>query len=135
MTEIVGSLIFDSWIQETPELRAPALADRHLIYEGGGVILDLLLKKQPDGACLHVGGQVLPQDDSINTVSDVRVLMEQGTHRSYTHTNALGEFAFHAIPNGTFDLSITLKDRRFLVRGLSNKEPRMWRVVPSMGRG
>jgi hypothetical protein len=64
------------------------------------------------------------------------VCIKQGRHRSYTHTNALGEFAFHSVPNGTVDLSITFGTRRFIVRGLSNKEPRMWRVVPSMsGRG
>lgn len=136
MTDIIASLVYDSWTEPIPELRSTALRDRHLIFEGNGLILDLLLKKEGDGACIHVGGQVLPGDAALNTVSDVQVLMEQGSHRSYTHTNALGEFTFHAVPNGTFDLAITLKDRRFMVRGLSNKEPRMWRVVPtSAGRG
>jgi hypothetical protein len=136
MRDIIASLVFDSWTEPIPELRTSALSDRHLIFEGGGLILDLLLKKQNDGTCIHVGGQVLPADDSLNTVSDVQVLMEQGSHRTCTHTNALGEFAFHTVPNGTFDLAITLNDRRFLVRGLSNKEPRMWRVVPTtVGRG
>jgi hypothetical protein len=55
--------------------------------------------------------------------------MEQGTHRSSTRTNALGEFAFQAVPNDAFDLVIFLKDHRFVVRGLSNEEPRAWRVV------
>ena len=132
MKDIIASLVFDSWTEPIPELRSSALSDRHLIFEGDGVILDLLLKKQGKGACIHVGGQVLPADDSLETVSDVPVWMEQGSHRTSTHTNALGEFAFHAVPNGTFDLAITLNERRFLVRGLSNKEPRMWRVVPTM---
>ncbi|HLH30862.1 MAG TPA: hypothetical protein VKY31_06635 [Terriglobia bacterium] len=131
MKDMFGSLIFDSWTDKLPELRATALRDRHLIYEGGGVILDLLLKGQGNGTCIHIGGQVLPGDDSQSSVSDVQVLMEQGGRRSCTHTNALGEFAFHAVPDGTFDLAIVLKDRRFIVRGLSNKEPRMWRVVSS----
>ena len=135
MTDIIASLVYDSWTEPIPELRSTCLQDRHLIFEGNGLILDLLLKKQGDGACIHVGGQVLPGDTTLNTVSDVQVLMEQGSHRSYTHTNALGEFTFHAVPNGTFDLAITLKDRRFMVRGLSNKEPRMWRVVPTATRG
>src|SRR5438477_417854 len=122
MKDIIASLVFDSWTEPIPELRSSALNDRHLIFEGDGVILDLLLKKQGKGACIHVGGQVLPGDDSLDSVSDVQVLMEQGSHRTCTHTNALGEFAFHAVPNGTFDLAITLHERRFLVRGLSNKE-------------
>jgi len=131
MKEIIASLVFDSWTEPIPELRSTVLSDRHLIFEGEGLILDLLLKKEGNRACIHVGGQVLPADESLDTVSDVQVLMEQGSHRTCTHTNALGEFAFHAVPNGTFDLTITLNDRRFLVRGLSNKEPRMWRVVPT----
>jgi hypothetical protein len=73
---------------------------------------------------------VLPGDSELDAVADVQVLMEHGSHRASTYTNVLGEFAFHAVPNGTFDLAITLKDRRFIVRGLSNTEPRTWRVVP-----
>ena len=131
MTDVTGSLVFDSWYEPIPELRGSPLKDRHLIYEGGGVILDLLLKKSGDDTCIHIGGQVLPEDNSITSVSDIQVLMEQGKKRSCTHTNALGEFTFYAVPNGTMDLAIVLKDRRFIVCGLSNNEPRMWRVVSS----
>ena len=135
MTEIIASLVFDSWMEATPELRGTNAEDRHLIYEGGGVILDLLLKQAKEGSCLHIGGQVLPGDDAAYSVSDVPVFMEQGQKRCYTHTNALGEFTFHSVPNGTLDLAITLGKRRFMVRGLSNDAPRMWRVVPSMAVG
>ena len=135
MKEILASLVFDSWLEPIPELRASLLEDRHLIYEGGGVILDLLLKKQDKGTCIHIGGQVLPEDDVSTSVSDVQVLMEQGAHRSCTYTNALGEFTFHAVPNGSLNLAIVLRDRRFIVRGLSNEEPRMWRVVSSAYAG
>jgi len=58
MKDIIGSLIFDSSLESLPELRAVALADRHLIYEGGGIVLDLLLKNQDEGTCIHIGGQV-----------------------------------------------------------------------------
>jgi hypothetical protein len=136
MKEVFASLIYDSWTEPIPELRAPVLRDRHLIFEGDGVILDLLLKKQGDASCIHVGGQVLPGNDSLDSVADVQVLIEQGSHRSSTHTNILGEFAFHTVPDETFDLAITFKNRRFIVRGLSNTEPRAWQVVPvAAGRG
>ena len=135
MKEVLASLVFDSWLEPIPELRASLLEDRHLIYEGGGVILDLLLKKQDKGTCIHIGGQVLPEDDVSTSVSDVQVLMEQGAHRSCTYTNALGEFTFHAVPNGSLNLAIVLRDRRFIVRGLSNEEPRMWRVVSTVPAG
>ena len=129
MEEILASLAYDSWSQPIPELRSVPLPDRHLIFEGNGLILDLLLKKQGASTSIHIGGQVLPGTNPLNTVCDVAVLMEQGTHRSATRTNALGEFAFHAVPNGTFDLVIFLKDHKFVVRGLSNAEPRTWRVL------
>jgi hypothetical protein len=135
MTEIVASLVFDSWMESVPEIRGAGHEDRHLIYEGGGVILDLLLKQAKEGACLHVGGQVLPGDETLDSVSDVPVLMEQGPKRSFTHTNALGEFTFHSVQSGSFDLAITLGKRCFKVHGLSYKEPRMWRVEPSMAGG
>ncbi len=63
MTDVIGSLVFDSWFEPIPELRAPTLKDRHLIYEGGGVILDLLLTKSGDDTCIHIGGQVIPEDN------------------------------------------------------------------------
>ena|SRR5262245_37156503 len=138
MNEIIetkGTLIFDSWIDDLPELRGDNIEDRHLIYEGGGIILDLLIKMDETRNSLHVGGQVLPEGHSLDDVSDLRVSIEHGKGRSHTYTNALGEFAFHTVPNGTLDLAITLKDRRFTVYGLSNKEPRLWRIVPSMALG
>jgi len=135
MKDIIGSLIFDSSLESIPELRAVALADRHLIYEGGGIVLDLLLKNQDEGTCIHIGGQVLPEDSACTSVSDLQVLMEQGASRVRTHTNALGEFSFRAVQNGTLDLAIILKDRRFIVRGLSNNKPRMWKVVSAIHLG
>jgi hypothetical protein len=136
MKDVLASLVYDSWTEPIPELRSTGLRNHHLIFEGDGVILDLLLKKSGDDSSLHIGGQVLPGDSELDAVADVQVLIEQGSRRSRTYTNALGEFAFHAVSNGTFDLVITLKDRRFIVRGLSNTEPRMWRVKPvALARG
>lgn len=135
MKEVLASLVYDSWTEPIPELRATGDRNRHLIFEGDGVILDLLLKKSGDDTSIHIGGQVLPGDSELDTVAAIQVLIEQGSHRSRTYTNVLGEFAFHAVPNGSFDLAIILRDRRFIVRGLSNTEPRMWRVMPVAARG
>ena len=135
MKDVVASLVYDSWTEPIPELRARVLRDRHLIFEGDGVILDLLLKKTGNAPCIHVGGQVLPADDSLDSVADLQVLIEQGSRRSSTHTNILGEFAFHTVP-GTFNLAMTFKGSHFIVRGLSNTQPRMWQVQPvAVARG
>jgi hypothetical protein len=129
MKDVIASLAYDSWSQPIPELRSVPLPDRHLIFEGNGLILDLLLKKQGRGTCIHIGGQVLPGNNPLSAVSDVAVLMVQGAHRSSTRTNPMGEFAFDTVPNGAFDLVIILKHHRFIVRGLSNEELRDWQVV------
>jgi len=137
MTGIVASLVFDSWTEPIPELRASVPQDRHLIFEGDGVILDLLIKKQGDGngTSIQVAGQILPGHEALSTVSNVNVLMEQGPQRLSTYSNALGEFTFRSIANRKFDLTITLCDRRFMVLGLSTAEPREWRVVPIVAAG
>ena len=62
MNEIIATLMFDSWSDRIPECRSNRPEDRHLIYEGEGIILDLLLKQDGDGARIHVGGQVLSED-------------------------------------------------------------------------
>ena len=71
MKDVIASLAYDSWTQPKPELRSVPLPDRHLIFEGNGLILDLLLKKQGRGTCLHIGGQVLPGNNPLSAVSDV----------------------------------------------------------------
>jgi hypothetical protein len=133
MTEIIASLIFDSNTDSIPGLRSSHFgADRHLIYEGGGLILDLSLKTSPEGSCMHVAGQILPSDSAPETVCELPVLIQHGKGRNVTRTNALGEFVFHAISNGPVDLSITLLHRTFTVRGLSNGDPRTWQVAATM---
>lgn len=132
LIEVRGSLLFDSWFEEAPLIRNSAPADRHLIYEGGGVILDLLVKQSNGTPCLHVGGQVLPETDDLGNVSNVPIVIENGPDRTLTRTNPIGEFMFHSVPNGDFDLTILLEDRRFVVRGLSGSEPRDWQLAYSM---
>jgi hypothetical protein len=124
--------MFDSWNDDTPDVRGVGNHERHLIYEGGGVLLDLLLKPDTEGTCLQIGGQVLPTDDLSQSVSHMPVLLENGASCSRTHTNALGEFSFqHAPSNGCFDISIVFGPHRFLVRGLESNQPSKWQVVES----
>jgi hypothetical protein len=138
MNDIQGKLVFDSWNDSVPDLRGSATGERHLIYEGGGVLLDLLLRPANNAgnadksACLQIGGQVMPTDDMSQSVSHVPVLLENGASCSRTHTNALGEFSFqHAPPNGCFDISIVFGSHRFVVRGLDSNQPRNWQVLDS----
>ena len=132
MTEIQTTLVFDSWHDPVPDLRGNGGVERHLIYEGGGVLLDLLLKPAIEGACLQIGGQVMPTDDLSQSVSHVPVLLENGRACARTHTNVLGEFSFqYEASNGCFDISIVFGSRKFLVVGLDSSEPRKWQVMTS----
>src|SRR5262245_51773868 len=105
--EVDALLIFDSWQEQGPELRAIHSEDRHLIYEGAGVILDLLLKRKRNGS-VHVSGQVLPDGKTLATVAHLEVSLQNGRRLHHTHTNALGEFSFAAVTNENLELSITL---------------------------
>ena len=127
-TEIVGSVFFDSWLDESPELRSHTVGeDRHLIYEGQGVILDVLVRPHPDRTAFQLSGQVFPATcnnmESFDRVKNLTVTMEQQQKRSTTQTNSLGEFIFDSIPSGAWDLTVTMTDRRFVVRGLSSEKP------------
>jgi hypothetical protein len=130
--EIHGTLAFDSWNDFVPDLRGSGGDERHLIYEGSGLLLDLLLRPYDNGARLQIGGQVMPTDDLSQNVSHVLVLLENGSGSARTHTNALGEFSFEYAPsNGCFDISIVFGSRRFQVRGLDSNQPRKWQVMTS----
>jgi hypothetical protein len=39
---------------------------------GDGVIVDLLLKKSGNAPCIHIGGQVLPGDNPLDSVAEVQ---------------------------------------------------------------
>ena len=132
VVEIRASLLFDSWFDDVPLVRNASGEDRHLIYEGGGVILDLLVKQSDGNPCIHVGGQVLPDGRSIEDVANVPVVIQRGRDQTATRTNPIGEFMFHTVSNGDFDLTILLRDQRFVVRGLSCDEPRDWQLAHSM---
>ena len=130
--EIWGSLLFDSWFEEVPLVRNSSPEDRHLIYEGGGVILDLLVRRSNRNPCLQVGGQLLSDTDSLDSVSNLLVVIESGRKRRLTRTNPIGEFMFHRVSNGNPDLTILLEGRRFVVRGLARNDPRDWQLAYSM---
>ena len=129
-TEIVGSVFFDSWLDNSPERRSQtAVEDRHVIYEGLGVILEVLVRPHPDTAAFQLSGQVFPATcnnlESFDRVKNLTVTVEQPERRSSsTQTNSLGEFIFESVPSGAWDLTVAMTDRRFVVRGLSNEKPR-----------
>jgi len=130
-TEVVAAVVFDSWINHCPDLRDAANAEnRHLICEGAGVILDLLIRQMPDDRSLRVSGQILhgmSEMESFKDVSNLLVSMESTEHQDRhfsLRTNALGEFIFNNIPEGVWNMTIRFQPRSFVVRGLSSRAPR-----------
>ena len=77
MTDILLSLVFDSLFEAVPDVRSAEMESRHLIYEGEGVILDLLLKRAEDGSSLEIGGQVLPNQAKLDNVAYLPVVIEK----------------------------------------------------------
>ena len=124
--------VFDSWSDHCPELRDTKYEYHHLIYEGGGVILDLLLKETGQGATLQLSGHLLPSRQSLVT-SGLKVELKQGNQHYLTRTNRLGEFSFEIVPNRKFDLAIIFSNAQYAIRGLSNHDPHLWRVELARG--
>jgi hypothetical protein len=132
MNAITAKLIFDSWFDVFPGVRSNGSLERHLIYEGGGVLLDLVLRRTDEDGYLDVGGQMLPADAGTETVFDGLVMLENGDGCLKTRTNALGEFAFHQIHlDGCFTISILTGERRLVVEGDSCADTRTWQVTPT----
>ena len=127
-TEVVGSLLFDSYANYIPDLRdATSAENRHLIYDGGGVILDLLIRQMPVDRSLRISGQILHgmcDMELVQDVSNLPVSIAFGNHRFSLRTNALGEFMFNNIPDGIWNLTIVFAERPFVVRGLSAQKLR-----------
>ena len=75
---------------------------------------------------------MLSDTDSLDSVSDLVVVIESGRKRTLTHTNPIGEFMFHRVSNGNPDLTSLLEGRRFVVRGLARSDPRDWQLAYSL---
>ena len=126
--EIVGSLVFDSWVNHCPALRDANVAEnRHLIYQNDGVILDVLIRRSPNEPSFRLSGQILHGFQlmkSFDDVANLPVTMEQDASRLALRTNALGEFNFNSIPEGVWNLAIDFGERAFVVRGLGSDKGR-----------
>jgi len=135
MTNVTATVVFDSWLDSAPERRSGRPADRHLIYEGGGILLDLLLKQTGQESCLQVGGQILCMDASTGSVAGIVVQVNSAGQCFATQTNALGEFSFQSVPRLSLELYIVLLNQRICVRGLTLDEPHLWQVTSMMAAG
>ena len=120
--EVVASLLFDSSIHRSPDLRdAAGSRTRHLIYEGQGVFLDLLVHQPSGNTSSRVSGQIvrgLRERESFGKVSNLLVSLENENGRSALRTNTLGEFTFNSIPDGVWNLTIGFQERPFIVQGI-----------------
>ena len=135
MTNVTATLVFDSWLDSAPERRSRKTEDRHLIYEGGGIILDLLLKQSGQEDRVRMGGQILFADSYAGSVAGVSIQVKPGGQTLTTKTNALGEFSFQSVPQMSIELCIMLPGQRVSVRCLTLDAPHQWQVVPVMDAG
>ena len=135
LSELCLQLAFDSYEETAPELRADHDEDRHLIYEGAGIVLDLTLRQNSNGTSVQIGGQILPVNDSLDEASNAPVVLESGARKISTRTNSMGEFAFADAPAGALELAITLRNRRFLVQGVGRRHLRDLRIQPVFSKG
>lgn len=107
-SRLVATLTFDSHAQlVTVGARSAAAPgqERQLVYTTS--LADVVLNTGTQGERLNLTGQVFPYDDKfLDDVYSVQLLHDAG-EQAITSTDDLGEFTFHTIPPGVYDVVLS----------------------------
>ena len=95
----IASLIFDDW-QVALNERYSGLDTRQLLYIAGDYEIDLRLELI--GEACRLAGQIFPE--GAGAVAEI----SSPSHTATAATNELGEFAFDPVPQGIYDLRISI---------------------------
>ncbi len=111
------SLVFDSLTQRIVGSRAGGAPNaQQLLFSAEGVDVDLHVTSGPNQLTLR--GQVLgsPSGQSRSTIL---VILQSGEENVLTtETDRLGQFVFHSVPAGTYDLHVELEETEIAIPGL-----------------
>lgn len=108
--EVPANLVFDSISQ--PALAgvrsSGAAAARQMVYEAGGMMVDLRFDQQPGAKCISLIGQVLDRQGPRRSLAHAPVMLwtEKGLVITETKTNAFGEFHMEFEAQSRMRLSI-----------------------------
>ena len=108
---LVATLTFDSGLRSTVvgirKTDAPELS-RQLVYatDASDIALDILPQAH-DESRLDLEGQVLPNDEDIESGFFRVQLLRGETELGTTVTDDLGEFAFESVPPGVYEMLLS----------------------------
>lgn len=104
-------LVFDSFTSGLLlGVRGAGLMTRQMLYQAGDYNIDLSIDYVEQTQAINVIGQTMPRDADLSAVVGADVELRQGSTVAFgAKTNEFGEFIIDGIPEGTYDLRITLK--------------------------
>lgn len=113
---MVAALTFDSHLQLSSAAMRGSGRARQMLFTAEQVDIDLQIKSgRSDHQLL---GQVLDTRHSGGSISAFVSLQNNEGQQRATETDSLGQFAFHGVSSGTYDLVFDLDDQEISVTGL-----------------
>ena len=113
---VVAVLSFDNRLQLSSAATRGTTRARQMLFTTEQVDIDLKIK--PGREDHELLGQVLDIRQSTGFLPAFVSLQSNGGQQRATETDSLGQFAFHGVPSGTYDLVFDLDDQEIAVTGL-----------------
>ena len=113
---VVAVLSFDNRLQLSSAATRGTTRARQMLFTTEQVDIDLKIK--PGREDHELLGQVLDIRQSTGFLPAFVSLQNKEGQQRATETDSLGQFAFHGVPSGTYDLVFDLDDQEIAVTGL-----------------
>lgn len=105
---LIARLIFDSFATPRVAFVRGIDQERQLLYKVEGYDIDLQISKG-DTKGIHLIGQILPENDSVETIKDGAAWLQLDEHQvAITTTDELGMFELESDYVGDYDLIVEL---------------------------
>jgi hypothetical protein len=113
---LVATLSFDSHLQLSSALTRGSSRERQMLFSAEQVEIDV--KISPAGGSHDLLGQIMGEQSENITSAFVSLQSSTGQFWKATETDSLGQFAFHEISSGVYDLIFDLETQEIAVHGL-----------------
>jgi hypothetical protein len=114
---LIAALTFDSRLHLSSATTRGAARERQMLFTAEQVDIDLKIKPEREDHLLI--GQILGEPNSADVFSAfVSLQNKTGQFFRATETDPLGQFTFHEIPSGVYDLIFDLETQEVAVMGV-----------------
>jgi len=118
-----AALVFDSFSRPVlAGVRSAAAAARQMVYEAGGLTVDLRFDSEPYSSKVHMVGQILNHERSLGALKNLAVMLwtEKGLPVADSETNEFGEFHLEFEAQDNLRLSVQVPGRDLIRIALTN---------------